>query len=241
MEPVLDLSGLTVRRGSFALTVPALTLHPGQAVAITGPSGCGKSTVLDALGLVLRPEASQTFRVMGQSVPDLWQAGAAGQSGLAALRARHVGYILQTGGLLPFLTVAENIGLSPALLGQRPDRGWTDHLAGHLGLRDHLGTLPRLLSIGQRQRVAMARALAHRPSLVLADEPTAALDPTTADRALALLMGLITDSGSTLVLVSHDHDRIAGLAVPVLTGRIAPDPGAPVRFQPVATAQKDPA
>lgn len=236
MEPsdrtiVLDLRDLYGQRGDFRLTVPGLRLRAGQAVAVTGPSGCGKSTLLDLLGLVLRPSSAATFRVMGEDVSALWADGAGGQSALAALRAGAVGYILQTGGLLPYLSVAENIGLSPRLLGQAMDRGWFDHLVTQLGLQDHLKKAPRLLSIGQRQRVAMARALAHRPPLVLADEPTAALDPVTADRALALLLGLSADSGSVLVLVSHDQGRIAGLSIPVLSGGVGAA-GEPVRFGP---------
>ncbi|WP_019646705.1 ABC transporter ATP-binding protein [Novispirillum itersonii] len=229
--PVLHIKGLSGQRGAFRLTVPGLSLGAGQALAVTGPSGCGKSTLLDLLGLVLRPAAAATFRVMGQDVSALWADGARGQSGLAALRAGSVGYILQTGGLLPYLSVAENIGLSPRLLGQAVDRGWYDHLVTQLGLQDHLTKAPRLLSIGQRQRVAMARALAHRPPLVLADEPTAALDPATADRALALLLGLSVDSGAALILVSHDQRRIAGLQVPVLTGVLEKN-GQTVRFVP---------
>ncbi|GAB3129166.1 ABC transporter ATP-binding protein [Novispirillum itersonii] len=240
MEPadrtiVLELRDLHGQRGDFRLTVPGLRLRAGQALAVTGPSGCGKSTLLDLLGLVLRPAAAGAFRVMGQDVSALWAGGAGGQSALAGLRAGAVGYILQTGGLLPYLSVAENIGLSPRLLGQTMDRGWFDHLVTQLGLQDHLKKAPRLLSIGQRQRVAMARALAHRPPLVLADEPTAALDPATADRALALLLGLSVDSGSALVLVSHDQGRIAGLGIPVLSGVIG-TAGEPVRFGPEAQA-----
>lgn len=228
---VLDLQDLDGQRGGFRLTVPSLCLQAGQALVITGPSGCGKSTLLDLLGLVLRPASSRQFRVMGQDVTALWASGRHGQASLAALRAGAVGYILQTGGLLPYLSVAENIGLSPRLLGQPLDRDWFDHLVTQLGLQDHLAKAPRLLSIGQRQRVAMARALAHRPPLVLADEPTAALDPATADRALALLLGLSMDSGAALVLVSHDQGRIAGLRVPVLSGVIGAA-GQPVQFLP---------
>lgn len=214
MSAILDLSNVTIRRGAaadgFAMEIPAFAVAPGAAVAITGPSGSGKSTVLDALGLVLRPASAERFRFGGVDVGAAWRAGG---SELAALRAETVGYILQTGGLLPFLNVRDNIGLSPALLGVPAPAGHLAMLVERLGLGPHLAKMPSQLSIGERQRAAIARALAHRPAVLLADEPTASLDPVNADAVLGLLLGLVRTLGTALILVSHDWARMESLGL----------------------------
>ncbi len=212
--PLLNLSRVRCRRGGadgFVLEIPAFFLASGAAAAITGPSGSGKSTALDLLGLVLRPEAAGGFVLDGLDAAAAWRAGDADR--LAKRRARSIGYILQTGGLLPFLTVRDNIGLSPALLGGAPDRGHRDRLVETLGLAPHLAKMPAQLSIGERQRAAIARALAHRPALLLADEPTASLDPVNAAAVLDLLLSLVKSLGVALVLVSHDWGRVAELGI----------------------------
>lgn len=223
---LIDLSGLHCRRGdgpgAFELRVPELEVRAGQAVAITGPSGCGKSTLLDVLGLVLRPTRVERFHY-GRDAVDvarLWTAGA--RDGLARLRAGGIGYVMQTGGLLPFVDVRHNIGLSPVVIGQKPDRAHLGRLIDTLGLGPLLEKKPRALSIGERQRAAIARALAHRPALVLADEPTASLDPVNARRVLDLLLHLTTEIGSALVLVSHDWDQVAALGIRRLTAKVTP-------------------
>ncbi|CCG42795.1 ABC transporter ATP-binding protein [Magnetospirillum molischianum] len=203
---LLTLRDLTCLRGSgpgaFRLEIPALSLNGGEAVAITGPSGCGKSTLLDLLGLVLRPQAGEGgFRFDGQDVASLWRRGKSDI--LAAMRASRIGYVLQTGGLLPFLSVRGNIALSRKLLGL-PEDGLTEALVTALKLEPLLNKLPRALSIGERQRVAIARALAHRPTLLLADEPTSSLDPANADTVMTLLLQLVTKMGVSAMVVSHD-------------------------------------
>jgi putative ABC transport system ATP-binding protein len=156
----------------FALGVDALSLMPGQAVGIVGPSGCGKSTLIDLLALLRRPTQVARFALDGIDVAALWRHNAA--DACTALRAARIGVVLQTGGLLPSLSVRENVLLSQRLLG-RIDLEWAGSLLAALDLAALGGRLPAQISIGQRQRVAIARALAHRPALVLADEPTAAL------------------------------------------------------------------
>ncbi len=215
--PLLDVRGLVCRRGAaesgFRLEVPALTLAAGEAVALTGPSGCGKSTLLDALGLVLRPAACAVFRLAdgrggADDVGALWRRDA--RDGLARLRAGRIGYVLQTGGLLPFLTVRANIALSTDLLGiGRAARPHVERLVEALGIGPLLERKPHSLSIGERQRVAIARALAHRPSLLLADEPTAALDPERAGTVMALLLDLVRELRTTAVVVSHDWELMS--------------------------------
>ena len=215
MTALLELENVVIRRGAaaegFAMAVPAFVVQPGQAVAITGPSGSGKSTVLDALGLVLRPASAGRFGLGPVDVAAAWRAGDADR--LAAVRAASVGYILQTGGLLPFLNVRQNIGLSPALLGQAAGGAHFEALVAALGLGPHLATMPAQLSIGERQRAAIARALAHRPALLLADEPTASLDPVNADAVLGLLLDLVKSLGTALILVSHDWARVESLGL----------------------------
>jgi putative ABC transport system ATP-binding protein len=131
-----------------------------------------------------------------------------------ALRARHVGVVLQTGGLLPSLPVRENVLVGQRLLG-RVDEAWADELLAALGLAVLARRLPAQISIGQRQRVAIARALAHRPSLLLADEPTASLGIEHAPAALDLLLSLARDSGTAVLIVSHDIELLRAKRVPL--------------------------
>jgi putative ABC transport system ATP-binding protein len=130
----------------------------------------------------------------------LWHAAAA--DALGALRSRHIGYVLQHGGLLPYLSVRENIELSRRLLAM-PPADVAEALAERLGIRAQLDKLPDALSVGQRQRAAIARALAHEPPIVIADEPTAALDPANAERIFALLVELTEALGVTLIIATH--------------------------------------
>lgn len=196
----------------FRLVVERLEIRPGDRLAVVGPSGSGKSTLIDMLALALAPDRVDRFWVAdappdGVGPPDrrdvkrAWDAGA--RSDLARLRGRLFGYVVQTGGLLPFLTVASNIALSQQVAG-RHDADWIAELARRLGISDLMGRLPAQLSVGQRQRVAVARALAHRPPILLADEPTASLDPVNAERVMTALTALVADSGAALVLVTHD-------------------------------------
>jgi putative ABC transport system ATP-binding protein len=206
--------------GAFTLAVGDLSLRSGECLAVTGPSGSGKSTLLDLLGLVLRPDRAGAFRFLDQDVAALWRAG--GDGGLAALRSRHLGYVLQTGGLLPFLNLRENVELSRRLLGLGPD-SLTGELLARLGLTRLAAQKPRALSVGERQRAAIARAFAHRPALVLADEPTAALDPPQAVEVCRLMLDLAVESGIALVIVSHDWTLVRRLGLPEI--RVVPEAG----------------
>lgn len=190
----------------FRLSVPHLDIRAGAALAFVGESGSGKSTVLELLAMVLRPTASERFAFQPRAGGDdtdiaaLWEADKADQ--LTALRSRHVGYVLQHGGLLPYLTVRENIRLAPQLL-RRPVDEVADRWADRLNITQQLDKLPGALSVGQRQRAAIARALAHEPAVIIADEPTAALDPVNAERIMALMVGLVEEVGVTLIVASH--------------------------------------
>jgi putative ABC transport system ATP-binding protein len=189
------------------LRVTALDVARGAKIALIGESGSGKSTLLELLAMILRPSTSEEFSFAPspgsiEDVAALWLAQAADELGV--LRSRHIGYVLQYGGLLPYLTVRQNIELSRRLLGlPQTDRATT--LATTLGIGAQLDKLPDALSVGQRQRAAIARALAHEPEIVLADEPTAALDLANAERIFALLVELTDALGVTLVTATHAH------------------------------------
>ncbi|KIV69530.1 ABC transporter, ATP-binding protein [Pseudomonas sp. FeS53a] len=190
----------------YSLEIPRLDLRGGQRLALVGPSGSGKSTVLDLLALVLSPEpgALMEFDDAGSQhdLAALWRDGR--QDALAALRGRAIGYVLQTGGLLGYLDVAGNIGLPRRLLGL-PENGSVERLAKQLEIADQLHKRPAALSVGQRQRVGIARALAHQPRLLLADEPTASLDPLNAERVMHLLVEQAEYRELCLVVATHDH------------------------------------
>lgn len=206
--PLLELEGVEkVHRSggeAFRLLVPELRIAAGERIVLLGPSGSGKSTLLDLLALLSPPDAAVRFTLnahgRAHDVAAAWRRSA---NLPAALRARHIGYVLQTGGLVPYLSVGENIILSRRLLGLAVP-GPLATLAEAVGIGDLLDRLPAEISVGQRQRAALARALAHRPALLLADEPTAALDPQSADRVLKVLLAASEALGAAMVLVTHD-------------------------------------
>jgi putative ABC transport system ATP-binding protein len=212
-QPIIAVEGLRLTRGegasAFTLSVPSFAVEPGSRVALVGASGCGKSTLLDALALVLLPNQLDHMWLTTRGVRvDVRRTIAGRRHGqLALLRRSFYGYVLQTGGLLPFLTVGDNIAL-PCRLLRRSHRERLGHLARHLGIERHLRKYPSQLSVGERQRVAIARALIHQPPLVLADEPTAALDPDSSDRVMGLLVELAEADGITVIVASHDHQRV---------------------------------
>lgn len=209
-----EIDNLVVRRnaddGGFQLSATQFKVDRGERWALVGPSGCGKSTLLDALAMISTPASVGRFIIwpqdgMATNVRPLLTERR--HSALARLRARFAGYVLQTGGLMPFLNVQENIELPCRLNGQIPGAR-AAVLAERLGIARHLKKKPQELSVGERQRVAIARALAHRPVVVLADEPTAALDPATADGVMSLLVDLAEREGAAVIVASHDIDRI---------------------------------
>jgi putative ABC transport system ATP-binding protein len=200
----------------FELAIERLVLGSGERLAVVGQSGSGKSTLLDLAGLALAPDGARAFRLepdggVAADVGALWRAR--DLEALAGLRARHFGYVVQSGALLPFLSVEDNVHLPLSLAGRR-DRDRVHDLLGRLGIANLERVLPGRLSFGQRQRVAVARALAHRPDFLLADEPTASLDPDNARRVMEALLELTAAEGSALLLVSHDLDLLDDFQLP---------------------------
>jgi putative ABC transport system ATP-binding protein len=181
-----------------ALRQVSLTIDSGEYLAIRGPSGCGKSTLLHILGCVDTP-SSGTLHIDGREVSAL------PDSERSALRLRRIGFVFQRFFLLPMLTAAENVEVPQAEAGvpRSERRQRTAELLDYVGLTHRKGHRPAQLSGGEAQRVAVARALANRPQLLLADEPTGELDRATGDQ-IALLLDRVQSDGTAVVVVTHD-------------------------------------
>jgi len=191
--PVIDI-------GSF-------TLADGEQTALVGTSGSGKTTLLHLIAGILTPDSGRIlFADDGTSV-DVAQLSEPQRD---VFRGRYIGYIFQTHHLLAGFTAMENVLLGMSFTGRKHDRQWAEHLLREVGLSDRLHYKPGKLSVGQQQRVAVARALANRPRVVLADEPTGALDVTNAHQVMELIRKLCDEVKASLLLVSHD---------PAMTGK----------------------
>jgi len=201
-----------------ALADLSLDVATGEVAAVMGPSGSGKSTLLNLVAGLDRP-TSGTITVAGRRIDSL------SESALARFRARHVGIIFQFFNLLDDLTVQDNVLLPAQLAGasRRTARARAGELLERMGIERHRDDYPARLSGGQRQRVAIARALVNSPDLLLADEPTGALDTATG-LAIGRLLQELNADGQTLVLVTHDPalaERYAARTVRLLDGRLA--------------------
>jgi putative ABC transport system ATP-binding protein len=218
------------------IDVPELSIADGEQVALIGTSGSGKTTLLHMIaGIVSADDGQILYHIPDHAAPvDLAQLPEAERD---VFRGAHVGYIFQTHHLLSGFTALENVLLGMSFTGRKPDRDWAVHLLKEVGLAERLHYLPAKLSVGQQQRVACARALANRPRLVLADEPTGALDPNTAQQVLQLIRNLCTEINASLLLVSHDL-AIANQLARVLTladvNQAGRRPPTPAEAQPVA-------
>ncbi|MDQ3622585.1 MAG: ABC transporter ATP-binding protein [Verrucomicrobiota bacterium] len=177
-----------------------LEIQAGEAVFLVGASGAGKTTLLYTLAGLERPES-------GEVVFEGRRLYEAGESAQARVRNERIGFVFQGYFLLPELTALENV-LLPSMIGGRVNRRGAEYALERVGLKDRMPHLPAELSGGEQQRVAMARALINDPSVIFADEPTGNLDSKTGDAVMELLLGLVRESGKTLVVVTHD----AGLA-----------------------------
>lgn len=218
---VLSVRELSITRGhdaqSFRISLPELTLGKGDIVAVTGPSGCGKSTLIETLGLILAPTHVGSFALHGKDITSLVRNENKDHE-LAGLRSQFYGFVPQTHGLLPYLTVQQNLALQARITGKAINTDWLDQASRQLGINDLCDRLPKQLSIGQRQRVSFLRALSHQPSLLLADEPTAALDPAHARGLFELMLDQIRDLGTTMIVVTHEWDLVRTLGLQQLVG-----------------------
>jgi putative ABC transport system ATP-binding protein len=203
MDTVLEAAGVGKQvsspEGTLAiLSDVSLAIGRGETVAIMGASGAGKSTLLALLAGLDEP-TSGTVRLAGSELTTL------DEDGRAAVRARHVGFVFQSFHLVPSLTALENVMLPLELARRRDARGAALEVLGRVGLAGRVGHYPRQLSGGEQQRVAIARAFVTRPDVLFADEPTGNLDAATGERIMELLFGLNGETGTTLVLVTHDR------------------------------------
>lgn len=209
---MLTIRDMDIRRGgatSLRIALPALDLARGEVAALTGVSGCGKSTLLEMIGTILRPDNLAGYQ-LGDPAIDIAQPLMADDPlRLADVRAQQLGFVLQHGGLLPWLTVQQNILLPQQLSAGKKDNRWLDTVIAQLNLDALLDKQPSQLSIGERQRVSFVRAIAHQPLLLLADEPTAALDPENADRLFRIIIERVKSLNMVAIIVSHDWQRVA--------------------------------
>jgi len=223
MDTLIQLSEVTKRYendGQPAVDAVSLTVARGEAVAVMGPSGSGKSTLLNLIAGLDRPTVG-AVTVAGQRIDRL------SETGVARFRRREIGMIFQFFNLLDDLTVADNVLLPAQLGGMRTAaaRARAAELLAALRIERYANAYPARLSGGERQRVAIARALVNRPALLLADEPTGALDTATGEEIGELLLDL-NSSGQSMVLVTHNPDLAAQYArrtVQLVDGRIAAD------------------
>jgi putative ABC transport system ATP-binding protein len=197
---MLRVEGLvkTVPGGRVLFDGLDLALAPGEFVAVTGESGAGKSTLLNLIAGLDTPDAGQV-RIGGIDIARL------DDDGRTALRRDSIGFVFQAFHVLPHLDLAHNVGLPLALQGRDADTSLSaaEAMLDAVGLGGRGAAYPRELSGGELQRVAVARALVHRPGLILADEPTGNLDPETAERTLALFVERVREAGTAVLLVTH--------------------------------------
>jgi len=220
MDTVLEAVGVGKQvsspEGTLAiLSDVSLAIRRGESVAVMGASGAGKSTLLALLAGLDEPTAG-TVHLADRDLTAL------DEDGRAAVRARHVGFVFQSFHLVPSLTAVENVMLPLELSGRRDARPAALEVLGRVGLAGRVGHYPRQLSGGEQQRVAIARAFVTRPDVLFADEPTGNLDAATGGRIMDLLFGLNAETGTTLVLVTHDRalaDR-CGRIIELDAGRI---------------------
>ncbi|MFI2506315.1 ABC transporter ATP-binding protein [Streptomyces sp. NPDC018972] len=217
-ETVVRLDGVRKEYGgTTALDGVSLEIRAGEAVAVMGPSGCGKSTLLNMIAGLDRPTDGSVV-VRGENVGEL------SEKGLALYRRRHIGMVFQFFNLIDDLSALDNVALAAQLTGTpaRQARRRALELFDELEIADRARAYPAVLSGGERQRVAVARALMNRPALLLADEPTGALDSRTGEQVMDLLLDL-NQIGQTLVLVTHDERlarRCASRLVLLADGRV---------------------
>lgn len=192
-----------------------LTVKQGEIVSVVGASGSGKSTLLHVMGGVDSPTSGKVV-VDGKDITKL------NDEQMAVFRRRKIGFVFQAYHLIPVLSVEENITMPILLDHRKPDKEYVERIMEMLGLQDRRKHLPNQLSGGQQQRTAIARALANQPSLILADEPTGALDSKNGNEVIALLQNSVKQLNQTLVLITHNIDlaREADRIIKIADGEI---------------------
>ena len=220
MDAILETKELCKYYGEGENLVKAvdkvnISIGQGEFVTIVGKSGSGKSTLLHMLGALDRPTGGQVI-LAGRNIAGF------SEDDLAKIRRRKIGFIFQAFNLVPSLNVWENIVLPLGLDGRRVDVGFVEDILNTLGLGSKKKNLPNTLSGGQQQRTAIARAIAAKPSIILADEPTGNLDSKTGDEVMALLKHSAKKYGQTLVVITHNEDiaQMADRTIVIEDGRV---------------------
>lgn len=192
-----------------------LSVQKGESVAVVGASGSGKSTLLHIIGGVDSATEGKVF-IEDKDITKL------SDEEMSIFRRRKIGFVFQSYHLIPVLTVEDNIQMPVLLDHRKPDKEYTEYILEMLGIKDKRKSLPSQLSGGQQQRVAIARALANRPSILLADEPTGALDSKNGEEVMALLQKSVKELNQTLMLITHNVDlaREADRIIKMVDGRI---------------------
>lgn len=218
---IIRLKNVTKTYGEGEAQVHALdhvnlTVEKGEVVSVVGASGSGKSTLLNVIGGVDTPTEGSVL-VEDRDISGL------NDEELSVFRRRKIGFVFQAYHLIPMLTVEENVAMPVLLDHRKPDKAYIDSLLEMLGIADRRKHLPGQLSGGQQQRAAIARALANRPTLLLADEPTGALDSRNGEEVMTLLQASVKQLKQTLVLITHNIDlaREADRIVHLVDGRVA--------------------
>lgn len=220
MKSILETRDLVKYYGSGnnlvkAIDHTSLSIEAGKFTAIVGRSGSGKSTLLHMLGGLDRPDSGKVY-IEGQDIFSLKD------DRLAAFRRRKIGFIFQSYNLIPSLNVWENIVLPIGLDGRKADEDYISGILRRIGIEDKIHALPSTLSGGQQQRAAIARALASRPAIILADEPTGNLDSKTELEVVSILKSCVTEYGQTLVMITHDETiaQMADRMIVIEDGRV---------------------
>ena len=184
------------------LDVPDFCVSEGEQVILVGPSGCGKTTLLHVIAGISRPDS-------GKVRIDDFDITLMSEAECDRFRAERIGYVFQTFNLLPAFTALENVLLAMRFARGRPNKPRARQLLERVGLGHRMTHRPRMLSVGEQQRVAVARALANKPKLVLADEPTGNLDHKNARKSVTLIREACRENGTALLLVSHDRETLS--------------------------------
>lgn len=224
---MLHIEQLSITRHAdsidFQICLPSLSLSAGNIIILQGDSGCGKSTLLEMIGMILKPDHIDLYQLNvdgdNSELSDIIKQNQ--QDKFSWIRARYFGFIPQTGGLLPFLTIKENILLPLKLLGKVPDKVRLLFLAEKLGITHLLNKYPKQLSIGERQRSSFIRSIIHKPLLLLADEPTSALDPYNADLLFDLIIEQAKVDNIAAIIVTHDRHIAKNRKLNVLKPQLA--------------------
>jgi len=223
---ILDIQDLEVSRGgvgqAYEVSLSSLKLEAGDVAAIVGPSGCGKSTLLESIGLLLEPRSVNHFQLVDFDIArDMIFSLRERESRWSRIRQHCLGFVPQSGGLLPFLNVKDNIELPRKLVGSSGSDVLLEEVIERLQLSALMRHSPAQLSIGERQRVSFVRAMAHRPKLLLADEPTAALDPILAKELFALIVEIASAFKVAALIVTHEWSLVEAVGIRSIVGTVS--------------------